>query len=373
MNYYLGVYEFPILFIGSIVCLFMLLAIFWDVAFWLDNRLELKEKWSRVLLVTSLLTGIGLFVLLLNTVPDYLRDGEVNELYILNKDNQTRLVVRFTRVDTPGGMDHYSHQLKSYDFATGEEYGQQGLAVRYYIDDYRIYGAFDNNKAWGYSRQNGIKLLDLFQPKLLCDQEEILERNPQLGKMIRLSPGRNNYVVNPRTKGLRVSTAQGKVYEIGMDLKAIRPKDVKVTPKKSSKSDPPRPIQKWHIEGLPGTYGKAVYAAGAKLSPNKAVLLYPERVHRWGQKALSLDKAWVMHWSLIGRAGECLLSYVNKNGELIHQINLRRFFNNKRAQPYTVTFYKGEMFVFVSKAEYTLTALRVDPDTGKILGRVDYF
>ena len=99
---------------------------------------------------------------------------------------------------------------------------------------------------------------------------------------------------------------------------------------------------------------------------------------------MHFDKAWVMHWSALLKtdvlmrlsdrsAGDCLLSYLNENGEIIIQYNLHQLLGHKKFRAYAVTCHNNNMFVFVSKAEYTLTALKVDRNTGKILDRTDYF
>jgi len=91
-----------------------------------------------------------------------------------------------------------------------------------------------------------------------------------------------------------------------------------------------------------------------------------------------------MHWTARKRnpiltmpkylpAGDCLLSYVNENGEIIIQHNLHQLMGHEKFRAHSVTCHNNEMFVFVSKAEFTLTALRVDRNTGEILGRIDYF
>ena len=386
MNYYLGYYQTFLTFLATLVCFILLLWIVYRFYFFLQNRFKIEDKWwYKILSIIMFLSVPLLCVLIPIFLYTYLCNGKVNELYIYQKDNNTRLVVSFLQEGFVTMGSVYSHLLKSYDFKTGKRCGNVDLAIDTGPENYEIYGLIDNYRAWGYRYRYGVELLDLYEAKVLCDTEEILRRNPQLGDLIDIAPGKYDYVFNPRTKGIKVVTAWGEIYEIGTDLKAIPAKDIPYLPEEPVESDSLQTYREWDSVYLPpGVVGKAFKAKDAPLSPNHAVLIYPVMVSRMGEEVKSLDKAWVMHWSTLLEssqprrlrdrvAGDCLLSYVNENGEIIIQYNLRELMGHKKFKAYSVTCHNNEMFVFISKAEFSLTALRVDRDTGEILGRVDYF
>jgi hypothetical protein len=384
MDYYLGYYQIHITWIGTVVCFILLFMMAYGIAYIVEKRLKVKDRWwYKILLIVLFLPVPLLCVLIPIELYNYLGDGKLHELYILHKDNKTRLVVWFAREGFVTMGSVYSHRLKSYDFETGKQIGCLDLAIDTGINNYKIFGLFDNNRTWGYRYGYGPELLDLYEPRVLFTLEDILRRNPQLGKIIRIAPSKYDYVFNPRTKGFKVVTAWGEIYEIGTDLKAVPAEDIPNLHEDSVKSDSPWPYREWDFEYPPDEKGKAIKAKDALLSPDRAVLLNPEIVSRLGEEVQSLDKAWVMHWSaqvknpILSRpiylpAGDCLLSYVNENGEIIIQYNLHQLLGHEKFRAYSTTCLNGDMYVFVSKAEYTLTALRVDRDTGKILGRIDY-
>jgi hypothetical protein len=223
------------------------------------------------------------------------------------------------------------------------------------------------------SVQNGVKLLNLYKPELIYEEKDILRRNPQLGKMIRLAPGKYNYVFDAFTHNLKIVDAQGEIYSLDTDLKAIPTRELQTAPREKPTKSTPSTGPKWYFEMLDSRHQKVVRNAETSLSANKVVLFDPQFVSRWGEQVKSLDKIWVMHWSIQGEEGDCLLSYLNANGEEINRINLREYFNDKWVGPYTATWYAGEVLIFVTKEYYTLSMLRTDSGSGRILGRVDYF
>jgi len=374
MNYYLSEYEFFILFPATFACLVLLLVLFAGLAFWAKTRLKLKGRTFNILLTIAVFSSAVSLWFLLNNVPDLLTDGKVCDLYLQDRGDETRLVVWFTRVDTPAGIATvYSQRLKSYDFQTGKQRGRLDLARRYYLDDYRLFGPFDEHLAWGYSGQNGLKLVSLFEPELLFGQDRILERNPQLGPEIRLSPGSYGYIFNPGTHGLKVATARGEIFEVQPDLRALPAGEVRGGPTRESKEDTDAPHVKWCFDRLPETRAKAVHAVGTALSPERKPLWDPELVSRWGTRALGWNRVWVLHWSEAQGEADCLVSLMKENGEELYQINLNRLLGKPGVRPYAFTFVDGEMVLFVTRKGTTLTALTIDRETGEVLGRTDYF
>lgn len=388
MNYYLGYYQTLLTMTGTVI----LFILFWNIARKIDifsnNRFKVGDRWWYKILSIIMYLSVALFSVLIPMMLYLdLCNGKVENLQILHKDKNTRLVVSFVQEGFVTIGSVYSQMLKSYDFKTGKQLGNIDLTFDSGPDNYEIYGPFDDHLAWGYRYRYGIELIDLFESKVLYDTEEILRRNPQLGDIIDLAPGKYDYIFNYRTKGLKVVTSWGEIYEIGTDLKAVPATDIPYIPRDSVESAPssPWPYREWgEVYLAPGVEGKGFKAKDVPLSPNRAVLIYPVMVYRIGEKVKSLDKAWVMHWSGLSYpaqptslrdrvTGDCLLSYINENGETIIKYNLHQLLGHDKFRAYAVTCINDDMYIFVSKAEFSLSALRVDQNTGKILGRIDYF
>ena len=148
------------------------------------------------------------FFLMLHYVPDYFNDGRITKIYIVRKAAARRLVVWFTREDNPAGMAGvYSQRIKSFDLDTGRLRSRLTLARRHTFDDYRIFGPC-GPFAWGCMARHGIAYLDLFETKVIADEQGILKRNPVLGDRVRLVSGPYDRQFDPLTCGIYVFTAQ---------------------------------------------------------------------------------------------------------------------------------------------------------------------
>ena len=152
-------------------------------------------------------------------INDYLNDGKITYIFFPNQNNEKRLIVWSTRSDC--------HILKSYNLNNGKLYGKEKLLRQYFIYDYRIYGPF-GNKAWGYSKKSGVQLLDLYHPKILFTNKEILDRNPQLGSKISIYKGYNYSPYEPISYGLYVINTKAEIYRINPDLNAVFAGDITI-------------------------------------------------------------------------------------------------------------------------------------------------
>lgn len=220
MSYFFDTYGTPFMFIGGIVLLFILLAAYCTAADRVTRRFHLSPKTGAVFQGVAVFGAGSTLFLLMWYGPDYLNDGRVKNIYIVEKNDDVRLVVWFVREDTPAGMARvYSHRLKSYDIDTGECCARLTLSRRYRYKDYTIFGPFEQ-VAWGYSGQKGMAYLDVFDAESVADEKEILRRNPVLGDHVRLTQGPDGKRFDPVTLGLYVFTANGDIYRIDPDLKA---------------------------------------------------------------------------------------------------------------------------------------------------------
>ena len=136
---------------------------------------------------------------------------------------------------------------------------------------------------------------------------------------------------------------------------------------------PAAPVE-WEFQCVPDSRAKIVHARATPPSAHALKMLDPELASRWGAPGTDLRQG---PGSLIGTGADhdehCIVSLVGASGEEIRSIDLTSLFGSQKARPYAVTFLAGRMYLFITKDRYTLTALNVNPLTGEILGRIDYF
>ncbi len=331
MSYYLDTYEFWILFPCSIVCFFVLLAGFNYLAGVVEKRFALKKRYTNALVtVPILLAAVGFFLLLTN-VPNYLNDGQITRVYLVAED-EPRLVVWFTRVDTPAGIStSYAHRIKSFDLVTGAQRGRLTLSSRAPFNDYRIHGPFGSH-AWGYSEETGLRYLDLYNAQVVIDRDEILRRNPVLGDEIKLVTNGRTKPFDPVTHGAYVYVATGEIYRIDPDLKATAKRDIDYSSEKHDKE-------------------------------------YCLVCQHDAQFERIVDNT--SCWTFDGDS-ESTLVFKDETGKELNRLDLPARFGEGAALLTAVTV-KGELLLLVTRKRYTLSALRTDPRTGEVLGQTDIF
>ncbi|NQV00127.1 MAG: hypothetical protein HQ538_05265 [Parcubacteria group bacterium] len=232
-----------------------------------------------------------MFFLTITNVPYYIIDGRITKLYFLEDGQETRLAVWFTHTQDNNISEVHSNRLKSFNLQSGVKLNQLDLNKRYYFDDYGIYGPFDRY-AWGYSEQTNTSLIDLFDLKIILDQDKISTLNPKLGSVF--EPISNNFYTD-QENSLTFYNAQGQF--------------VKVLPDYSGESD--------------------------------------------SKEITKLD--------------------TQSFDQLEEKINVQQILNHEKAHIITSLEIDNEILVFVTIDDYTLSALRVDPETHDILGQIDYF
>ncbi|MBN2058408.1 MAG: hypothetical protein JW782_06400 [Candidatus Saganbacteria bacterium] len=219
---------------------------------------------------------------------DHFNNGKLADMFILRSDGETHLLV-WTVMDDYGGAgvaELYANRLKLFDLTSGKLIRRTFLNRRAYCNDYTIYGPFPDGRAWSYSEQTGLRLLDLFEGKVLMSEKQILDRLGRLGKTIRIFDGKE---YDQRTKTIYVTAPDGRVH-------GIKPEEL----------------------------GKI------------------DRQVAW-LKLYRYDKRLEMPSDLA------------------------------EANVYTSLPWGNETYVFVTLKGYSLSALRIDKNTGKLLGRLDFF
>jgi len=309
----------------------VLLTVLLGASSWLTKRFKLSTKWDNRLTGVAIVLAAFTCFCVLFYIPGYFNDGKIKNIYITEIEDETRVVVWFTRIDSPAGVStSYSHRIKSFNLRTGETTGRLTLAQDSPINDYHIFGPFNNN-AWGYSQQTGISYLDLFDAKIISDDAGIVKRNPVLGDKIELRPGTESKCFDSVTFGIYVYAANGDIYLIDPDLKAIAKSDIR--------------DQKTHD------------------TKTCAVCIH---------EALLID----ISKSNVGWAfdedSKQILSFKNKQGKELNRINLIEMFDEE-SRLYAAVHINNENLLFITRAGRTLTAIKSDPETGKILEQIEYF
>ena len=332
MSYFLDTYGTLISFIGGFVVLVVLLIVYCTIADWISKRLRLNRKMQSILIGAAVFgAAISLYALILYA-PDYLNDGRIRNIFIIEKNGDHRLVVWFVREDTPAGMTRvYSHRIKSFDLDTGEPRGRLTLSRRYLFNDYTIFGPFEEY-AWGYSGHNGMVYLDMFEAIAVAREEEILKRNPVLGDKIRLTKGPNKKRFDPVSFGLYVYTANGGIYRLDPSLNATN-------------------VTTLDLE-------KQIHDRAACA------------VCRHMDQFIDIEKA-TTGWGYDDKSEE-RLRYRDAGGRTLNTINLQALFDRKR-HLYAVARVRDELWLFATMERYRLSAIRTEAGSGKILGIIDYF
>lgn len=332
MSYFLDTYEWPFVFIAGLIVLAVLLMAYCYLAYRTTKRLKSSSKWVSFSQVLAVLGAVISFFLFLCYGPDYLNDGRIEHIYLVEKNNHKRLVVWFTRKDTPAGMTWvYSHRIKSFDLDTGGQRGRLTLSRRYWPNDYRIFGPFDHF-AWGYTHQNGMVYLDLFEADAVADEKDILKRNPELGGEVHLVTGKGARRFDPVTFGLYVYTANGDIYRINPDLKATNVRSIDTSKER-------------HV--------KETCAAC-----------------RHDAQFIDIEKA-KTGWVKSAR-DDAILRFTDKGGRTLNVINLHAMFDD-RSYLYAAAHVRDEIWLFATMERYNLSAIRTDAHTGKLIGQIDYF
>ncbi len=209
MSYYLDAYDIAISIIASAVIFAVVLVVLLITADWANTRFGWENK-KRTMLITLACLGAALsFYMALVPIPDYLNDGHFKNIYLVQKNDDVRLVVLYQREDEPSGFSEvYSHRIKSFDLKTGACCGRLSLTHHHVSNDFAIYGPFHEH-AWGYSNKEGILFLDMYEAQLLADEASILEQLPELGREVHLTIGPTNTLFDPVTYGLYLSSASG--------------------------------------------------------------------------------------------------------------------------------------------------------------------
>ena len=332
MNYIFYKYEGLLVVLGGIpigtalliLCLFLL-----GTA---SNRLidmyDLKGK-----ITTVLTTGVVILCAVIALGSLYLAyqrfvHGAIRYNYLVTRGSEERLVVWLTRQETRAGVaTAYTQRYMSFNIDTGKEISRMDAVKSASMNDYWVYGPFDTN-LWAYCEKTGLLLLDLFKPEVLADSDDIMDKNPELKPVIKVSSSRYEEFYDRDNSTFSVADARGEIYRVAPDLTI------------QSSREPVRQRQQ--------NYNGDTW------------ILLP-----WEHMKQKKAKKWTVQ-------SDNILVYRDESGRELNRIDLAGMFHPDTA-PYTLLYRKHETLILVTRNRYTLDAIRTDPETGKVLGTVNYF
>ncbi len=176
------------------------------------DKVKAGERAKSALVVIAVVASFGAFFYGTAKLHDHFNNGKLIDLFILESGGERRLLIWTEMEDFGGGISTvYANRLKLYDLDSGKLLDQVFLDRRIDWNDYTIYGPFEDGRAWSYSDETGLRLLDLFEAKVVMEEEEILKRLPELGDRIRISSGRS---YDSETNAISVTTPDGIIHRI---------------------------------------------------------------------------------------------------------------------------------------------------------------
>ncbi len=376
INYFVNTHGLFVFIINLLVMIFIV-CIFAFFSICISKYFKLPEKIEKILMVGFIILGLLVGNLCISNILDQINQGGIKKLFILNKNNTPQLTVWFTRILSKRFGANFDQRLRCYELKSGNALDYIQMSMRYYTDDYRFYW-LSGNYAWGFSDRTGIQLLDLVKPEVVAEEKKILELNPELGNSIRFLD--EDILLDPMTHGLNVETKDNKIYRIDINLNATEIDRV-LLENNSTSTKINIFQQNWIFNNVKGTLGKNLNKKGIKLSKDCAYLLEPEFIEELNFKFQVKNKIWIFHKSAIFDKFDPLISLIDADGKELNRINLFEVFKNKKAKVLATFTQDKEILVFVSIGYtyyagingFTLTALRTDPETGKMTGKIKFF
>ncbi len=373
MNYFYYIHGKLLFFLGLFITLLCLASVFF-IVFKLSKRLKFIDKKFKLIMVPVVFIALFGSFFGFAKILDPFHQGGVKEIYIFNADGKSYLTTWLTRYHFKRFGADYDQRLETFELNSGKLLGIAQMVKRHYDDEYRIYWS-GGDKAWGYSTETGIQLLDMQKPKVLATEQDILKQN-SIGKKIKLYSWGSAY--SPQQHALYVVAANGQYYRLGYNLKA--------TPVKKVSSEAPFVktnldfAKNWQFYYLRENLGAHLHIKGATCSPESKTLLEPKFISEQNTNVRKKDKVWVRHKSGLYKESDLLLSYIAANGEQLNSFNLTKMFDDPNLNVISTFTREKNSLIFIGVGDrsrtntdgFALYALRVDKDSGELLGKITY-
>lgn len=371
MNHFLSTHQVlpQIIFmiIGGSVCFWLLIR----VKKRYDKKPFINQKTDNIRTVKAIVLFMFGFLCAM-ILPWFLHaalsNGETYDLFVLNRNNETRVVVWQWRQYDDYWFTHDKKRLVAYDLATGEKRGKFILGRNGSNGHINWFYLWESSSIWTYD-YFGLRLIDVFTPELIASEEQIFKQNPGLGSSIK-TDYYSSKIFNPRTHGIKVYNNKGEYYEILPNLKAVPIKKVKnLEPYKRPEEKNYGEITNWVIDTITDIANISARMVGYPLSNNPAYFNAPELIYRYGTQAKTMDKCWIEDYTDKGYTITCVDKYGNK----LNSVSLNDVLGRKSNRVDKLYAHQNHVYIFTSRDWFTLTALKFDMETGTLLGKVNYF
>lgn len=206
MTHFLNTYQLPLSALLAVVSMLFYMPLLLALADAVTKLLKLKETFIWLPITIAIFSAMGLMALTIVQLPNYINDGEIEDMYIFNNGKQTCLTVWFFHAEDANMLDVYTNRLKSFDLKTGKKLGRLNLNKRSYDDDLKIFKPF-GGLAWCKSSDTGVMLVDLYNLKIKK----------------KLNKSQLFYDYNWKTNKLKVSNPHGNI----ITLKNPEPPQIK--------------------------------------------------------------------------------------------------------------------------------------------------
>gem|GEM_PF-2788439 len=375
MNYFYYMHGTLLFFIKFFITILCLTGVFFGVLE-VSRLLKLPENKINYILFPAVLIVLYGSMTAFSKIIDPFHDGGLKRIYIFETNGKPCLSTWLTRYHFKRFGAVHDQRLKTFELETGKPMGMVQMVKKHYSDEYRLYWS-GGDKAWGYSRETGIQLLDMLEPQILAEEQEILKQNPELGGRIKLYPWGNAY--DPQQHTLYVIAADGQYYRLDYQLKAMSVKEVSFNDSFVKKSL--NFTEKWQFYPLRESLGVHLHARGDRCSPESMILLEPEFIPEQNTFAHRKNKIWVTCKSTLSEDSDLLLSYIKGNGQKISDFNLTKMFDVKYIKVLSTLTRSKDIFIFIGVGAairtnvdgFALYALKVDKGSGELIKEIHYF
>ena len=324
--------------------------------------------------------ALGLLVMAsmgLNSCKSISQRDTLKKTFIFKDQGKYRLAVWMVHERLHGKSGVKSRdRMMSFDLDTGVSLGDVDISPMRSGGSYSIYWS-GGDKAWSMDDMTGLRLLSLGRPAVLADRGKILASNPELGGSFRVvSP-----VYDNETHLIHVRGKKGD-YALDYSLK-LRPY------RRSGKYLAFHKLKwkftkQWVFRYAKGSIRELVHAKGSELDAKAVELLYPKFVPEFNLEEQGKKDLWLKHQSALHGQIDILMSLVTDKGAEINRLNLTRLFPNGKIKVLGTYTRDSTVFLLIGTGEnsrkhvdsidvHTLSALRVDRKTGRMLERVVYF
>ncbi len=298
--------------------------------------------------------------------------GTIRQIYPVTVDGRLRFGVWLTRVRSMKVGAHYTHILRTYDADAGTQFGMIRISARHYDDDYRIYPPA-GRRAWAYGAKEGLKLLDLAEPRIIANEDTLVERLAVLGGAVRFSRVRCPH--DPATNSVLLRAPDGGLLRVD-DTLGAKPVGGDACDAATEGTRIP-----WQLIRARGSEGYLVRSLKSGSVSTKPEMLHPEFIEELTDCPPHLDKVWVAHKSTLFGDFVWLATCFDSAGRELNTIDLGAISGRADVLPIAVMSRNHETLLLVSglaathvvKQPVTLVGLRVEPLTAQVKGCVRYF